>query len=124
LPKGVDTELTREFSNDGVLFSGGELQKFAIGRALAKDAPVIILDEPSSALDPIAEDEIANLLLRLFDDKIMIIISHRLSLTKTANHIIFLENGRIAESGSHETLLRLNKGYAKMWNVQSDKYGR
>jgi ATP-binding cassette subfamily B protein len=109
LPKGIDTELTREFSNDGVLFSGGELQKLAIGRALAKDAPVIILDEPSSALDPIAEDEIGKLLLRLFDDKIMIIVSHRLSLTKTADHIIFLENGRIEESGSHETLLRLNR---------------
>ncbi|MEG2110075.1 MAG: ABC transporter ATP-binding protein [Clostridium sp.] len=122
MKNGIYTFITKEFNSEGEIFSGGELQRIIIARALIKDTPIVILDEPSSALDPIAESELNDLLLNLFQDKILVIISHKLSMTKDCNKIVLLDKGQIIEYGSHQELLSLNKKYAKMWNLQSQKY--
>jgi ATP-binding cassette, subfamily B, bacterial len=122
LPKGLFTELTTEFEEDGVDLSGGESQKLAIARAFYKDAPLVILDEPSSALDPIAEYQLNEALLKAAENKTVIFISHRLSTTRNADSIIMLEQGRIIEVGTHEELIELKSKYAQMWKVQAGKY--
>ncbi len=118
----MDTELTTEFAKDGVNLSGGESQKLAIGRVFYKDAGLIILDEPSSALDPIAEYQLNRSMLEAAENKTVIFISHRLSTTRLADRIIMLENGRIVEQGSHDELLKLKGRYAEMWRVQAGQY--
>ncbi len=122
LEKGIDTELTKEFSESGTMLSGGEGQKAAIARMFMRDMPIAILDEPSSALDPIAEYRLNKSMLKNAENQAVILISHRLSTTKDADRIILLENGSIAESGTHSELLANNGTYAEMWNVQADKY--
>ena len=122
LENGIDTELTKEFSDSGTMLSGGEGQKAAIARMFMRDMPIAILDEPSSALDPIAEYRLNKSMLQNADDQAVILISHRLSTTKDADRIILLENGSIAESGTHSQLLANGGTYAKMWNVQAEKY--
>ncbi len=122
LEKGLETPLTKEFEENGVNLSGGESQKVAISRALYKDSPIIILDEPSSALDPIAEYNLNNTMLHLSNDKTIIFISHRLSTTKMADKIYMLENGQIIEQGNHNELLALDGKYAQMFNLQAEKY--
>lgn len=122
LPEGIATELTKEFSENGTMLSGGEGQKAAIARIFVKDAPVAILDEPSSALDPIAEYRLNRSMLDNAENQAVILISHRLSTTKDAHRIILLENGTVAESGTHAELLEKGGTYAKMWNVQAEKY--
>ncbi len=122
LPEGIDTELTREFSDSGTMLSGGESQKAAIARIFMRDMPIAILDEPSSALDPIAEYRLNQSMMRNAENQAVILISHRLSTTKDADRIILLENGRIAESGTHSELLASGGKYAEMWNVQAEKY--
>ena len=119
---GIDAHVTREFSDDGELFSGGELQRLAIARALAKDAPVVVMDEPSSALDPIAEREVADLMATVFADKICIVVSHRLSMTRDADCILVMDDGRIAERGTHDDLMGLDGLYAELWRSQAEKY--
>ncbi|MBQ9003486.1 MAG: ABC transporter ATP-binding protein, partial [Eggerthellaceae bacterium] len=96
---GIHAHVTREFSEEGELFSGGELQKLAIARALVKDAPIVIFDEASSALDPIAEREVIDMMADLFADKVCIVVSHRLSMTRDADCILVLDDGRIVERG-------------------------
>ncbi|MBP5669181.1 MAG: ABC transporter ATP-binding protein, partial [Lachnospiraceae bacterium] len=103
--KGLDTELTTEFSKEGVNLSGGESQKLAISRVFYKNAGLMILDEPSSALDPIAEYQLNHAMLEATGDKTVIFISHRLSTTRIADRIIMLEKGSIVEQGTHEELL-------------------
>jgi ATP-binding cassette subfamily B protein len=120
--KGLDTELTTEFSQEGVNLSGGESQKLAISRVFYKDAGLMILDEPSSALDPIAEYQLNHAMLEATGDKTVIFISHRLSTTRIADRIIMLENGKIVEQGSHEELLAMKGKYAQMWKVQAGAY--
>ena len=122
LPKGLDTQVTAEFDKEGVNFSGGESQKIAISRAFYKDADILIMDEPSSALDPIAEYELNKAMETAAEGKTVFYISHRLSTTRDADRIILLENGRIAEEGTHETLLAKNGRYAEMWRVQAGRY--
>jgi ATP-binding cassette subfamily B protein len=122
LPKGLKTELTTEFEEDGIDLSGGENQKLAIARAFYKDAGMVILDEPSSALDPIAEYQLNEAMLRAAAHKTVIFISHRLSTTRNADRIFMLEHGRIIEKGSHEELLDKDKKYAEMWRAQAGKY--
>jgi ATP-binding cassette subfamily B protein len=122
LPQDLLTELTTEFEEDGVDLSGGESQKLAIARAFYKDAHLVILDEPSSALDPIAEYQLNEAMLQAVDNRTVIFISHRLSTTRNADRIIMLEQGRIIEEGTHEELIHLQEKYATMWKVQAGKY--
>ena len=120
--EGLNTKLTTEFSDKGVNLSGGESQKLAISRVFYKDAGLMILDEPSSALDPIAEYQLNHAMLEATGDKTVIFISHRLSTTRIADRIIMLENGKIVEQGTHEELLSMNGKYAQMWQVQAGAY--
>ena len=122
LSDSIDTELTKEFSDSGTMLSGGESQKVAIARMFVRDMPVAILDEPSSALDPIAEYRLNKSMLENAENQAVILISHRLSTTKDADRIILLENGSIAESGTHSELIAGCGKYAEMWNVQAEKY--
>jgi ATP-binding cassette subfamily B protein len=120
--KGLDTDLTTEFSKEGVNLSGGESQKLAISRVFYKNAGLMILDEPSSALDPIAEYQLNHAMLTATKDKTVIFISHRLSTTRIADRIIMLENGRVVEEGTHDELLKCGGKYAGMWKVQAGAY--
>ncbi len=122
LPQNLLTELTTEFEEDGVDLSGGESQKLAIARAFYKDAQLVILDEPSSALDPIAEYQLNEAMLQAADSRTVIFISHRLSTTRNADRIIMLEQGRVIEEGTHEELISLQEKYAAMWKAQAGKY--
>ena len=122
LPAGLDTILTTEFDEKGMNLSGGESQKLAISRVFYKDAGLMILDEPSSALDPIAEYQLNHAMLGATGDKTVIFISHRLSTTRIADHIFMLEEGRIVEEGNHEQLLAMNGKYADMWKAQAGAY--
>lgn len=122
LEKGIDTLLTREFADDGVQLSGGEAQKIAIARAFYQDADLIILDEPSSALDPNAEYELNRALYDYAEDKTVIFISHRLSTTRHADKIYMFDSGRLIEAGSHEELMAQNGKYAYMFNLQAENY--
>lgn len=122
LKKGIDTPLTREFSEDGVNLSGGEEQKIAIARIFAKNCSCVILDEPSSALDPISEYKLNQTMMTLSEHKTVIFISHRLSTTCMADRIIMLENGEIIEQGTHESLMNENGKYAEMFLKQAEKY--
>ncbi|MCR4952471.1 MAG: ABC transporter ATP-binding protein/permease [Treponema sp.] len=122
LPDGLFTQVTTEFDKKGVDFSGGESQKVAISRAFYKNADILIMDEPSSALDPIAEYELNKAMQSAAKGKTVFYISHRLSTTRDADRIIMLERGRIIEEGSHEQLLKRGGKYAEMWNAQAGKY--
>lgn len=122
LPGGLNSNLTTEFEDDGVNLSGGEGQKLAVARVFYKDANLIILDEPSSALDPIAEYHLNHSMLTAAENKSVVFISHRLSTTRIADRIYMLENGRIIEEGSHFELLDRGGKYAEMWKVQAGQY--
>ena len=122
LPNGIHSQLTTEFSKDGVGLSGGEAQKIAIARVFARPFELIIMDEPSSALDPIAEYELNQSILKNAEGRTVIFISHRLSTTRMADKIYMFDGGRIVESGSHDELMFLNGKYAEMYRVQAKKY--
>ncbi|MBQ8326056.1 MAG: ABC transporter ATP-binding protein [Lachnospiraceae bacterium] len=122
LENGLRANLTTEFEDDGVNLSGGEGQKLAVARVFYKDANMIILDEPSSALDPIAEYHLNHSMLTAAENKSVIFISHRLSTTRIADKIYMLENGQIIEEGSHEELFTMAGKYAQMWKVQAGQY--
>lgn len=123
LPRGTETSLFRDFDENGVEVSGGEGQKIAIARALYKDAPFLILDEPTAALDPIAEAEIYEKLNDMVGDKTAIYISHRLSSCKFCDEIVVFDAGKIIQQGAHETLLADESGeYAQLWNAQAQYY--
>ena len=118
----IETPLTTEFEKDGVNLSGGEAQKVAIARTLYRKQNMIIMDEPSSALDPLAEYRLNQELNEIARDKTVIFISHRLSTVRDADCIYMMENGRIVESGTHEALLAEDGKYAAMWKVQAGLY--
>lgn len=122
LKNGTDTLITQEFDKAGTGFSGGEAQKLAISRAFYKDSDVLILDEPSSALDPISEYDLNKAMMERADGKTVIFISHRLSTTKLADRIYMLENGEIIEQGCHDELMAFSGKYAEMFNMQAEKY--
>lgn len=122
LSDGLETNLTTEFEDNGVNLSGGEGQKLAVARVFYKEANLIILDEPSSALDPIAEYHLNKSMLTAADNKSVIFISHRLSTTRIADRIYMLEKGKIIEEGSHAELLELGGKYSQMWRVQAGQY--
>ncbi|MBQ9745029.1 MAG: ABC transporter ATP-binding protein [Clostridia bacterium] len=122
LEKGIHTQLTREFYQDGTDLSGGEAQKVAIARVFAHNNELIIMDEPSSALDPMAEYELNKSISENAKGKTAIFISHRLSTTRHSDRIFMFEGGVLTESGSHEELMKNNKNYAKMFNIQAKNY--
>lgn len=122
LPKGIQSQLTTEFSADGVGLSGGESQKIAIARVFASPFELIIMDEPSSVLDPIAEYALNQSILKNAEDRTVIFISHRLSTTRIADRIYIFADGEIIESGSHDALIAQNGKYAEMYRVQAKKY--
>lgn len=122
MEKGIDTMITKEFDNHGFVCSGGQAQKIAIARVFAKNPDVVILDEPSSALDPIAEYNMYDNMLQVSEGKTVVFISHRLSSARIADKIYFLEHGTIIESGSHDELIELDGKYAKMFKLQAQNY--
>lgn len=122
LPDGGESDYSREFNGDGVVFSGGQKQKLALARVLLSNKRMVILDEPSSALDPKAESEFNELVFNMLPQRTLVIISHRLSTTKMADRIILIQNGRVAEDGSHSELMKNNGIYAKMFEIQSGRY--
>jgi ATP-binding cassette subfamily B protein len=122
LPEGIDSMVTKEFDEKGIGMSGGEAQKIAIARVFAKDCDIAILDEPSSALDPIAEFNMYNNMMEVAKNKTVIFISHRLSSARMADKIYMLEEGRIIEQGNHEELMNMNGKYAEMFNLQAQNY--
>lgn len=123
MEKGLDTMLYKDLSEDGVDVSGGEAQKIAIARALYKDAPFIILDEPTAALDPIAEAEIYSRFNDISGDKTAIYISHRLSSCKFCDEIAVFHEGNVIQQGTHDKLLSNENGkYRELWNAQAQYY--
>ena len=122
LPNGVATELVPSVVEGGINLSGGEAQKLMLARAIYKEAPLIILDEPTAALDPIAEQEMYLKYNDLTTDRTAIYISHRLSSTRFCDRIILLDHGTIAETGSHEELMKLSGKYKKLFEIQSQYY--
>lgn len=121
LPKKYDQMLGKEFE-DGEELSGGQWQKLAIARAFYEEPPVLILDEPTSAIDAEAEYEIFNNLEKQYKNKTLILISHRFSTVRNANKIIVIDHGKIVEKGSHEELMNLNGEYAKLFSIQAKGY--
>ena len=122
LPKGLDTHVGIEVFLDGVLCSGGQTQRLMLARALYKDGPILMLDEPTAALDPIAENDIYMKYNDMTQGKTSIFISHRLASTRFCDRIIFMANGTIVEQGTHESLLAQDGEYAKLFEVQSRYY--
>lgn len=116
--KGIYTEMTREFSNEGILLSGGELQKLALSRLYTKDCSMIILDEPSSALDALAEQKMFEYMNSMADDKCAIFISHKLSNIENVDRIYVLDEGELKEMGTHEELMQQNGIYSHMYQEQ------
>ncbi len=122
LPKGIHSPITREFESDGVMMSGGEFQKLSLARAWAQDAHVLILDELSSALDPVAEYELNQAILQAVRDRTVVFISHRLSATRMADRIYLMEGGCVAEEGTHDQLMQRGGKYALLYRMQAEKY--
>ena len=122
LDRGIETTLTREFDSDGANLSGGEGQKVALARVFAADRQYIILDEPSSALDPIAEHKMFENMMRASEGKSVIFISHRLSSAVDADRIYLMEHGRVVEEGTHASLMERNGRYAEMFRMQAESY--
>jgi ATP-binding cassette, subfamily B, bacterial len=121
LKNGYDTVLGKWFE-EGVELSVGEWQKVALARAFLRDSQIIILDEPTSSLDPRAEDEVIKKFRRLADGKMAIIISHRLSTATMADCIYFLKDGKIVEHGTHKMLMDSGGEYAQMFEIQARHY--
>lgn len=123
LPQGLSTNLGKELSQDGVRLSGGETQKLLLARALYRDPSIILLDEPTAALDALAESEIYEIYNRTLVDITALFISHRLASTRFCEEILLLSDGRIAECGSHEELMEQKGKYYELFLVQSKYYG-
>jgi len=122
LPDKEGTLLVRSVHPDATELSGGEKQKLAMARALYKDAPVLILDEPTAALDPLAENEVYQKYAQLTDGKTSVFISHRLASTRFCDRILLIDGNVIAEQGTHDELMALGGVYANMFNVQASYY--
>ena len=122
LDKGIDSVMTKEFDEAGCVLSGGESQKVAVARTFIKNSPMKIFDEPSSALDPIAEYELFNSIIGEGKDHTMLFISHRLSSVKNCDKVFMLEQGRLIEEGTHKELMEKNGSYAAMYKKQAMNY--
>ena len=123
MPEGLDTCLYHDYDTNGVEISGGEAQKIAIARALYKNAPFIVLDEPTAALDPVSEYEVYQKFNEISGGKTAIYISHRLASCRFCDDILVFDEGKIVQHGTHETLLAQADGkYAALWNAQAQYY--
>ncbi len=122
LENGIDTHLMKGIYDDGVQFSGGEMQKLVLARAIYKNGNILILDEPTAALDPIAENKLYLQYRALTQGKTSIYISHRFASTRFCDRIVLLENGKVSESGTHDELMAQNGKYAYMFGVQAQYY--
>ena len=122
LDKGIAANLGKIFYKDGVVLSGGENQKLAFARAIFHKPRILVLDEPSSALDPVAEDELLKSFQQISKDKIVIYISHRLSSSVLADEILFIKDGKLCESGTHYQLIKQQGEYARYYNTQAKYY--
>ena len=122
LPKGLDTHVGREVYLDGVLFSGGQTQRLMLARALYKDGAILLLDEPTAALDPLAENDIYQKYKDMTAGKTSLFISHRLASTRFCDRIIFIADGHITEEGTHDQLLARGGAYARLFEIQSRYY--
>jgi len=119
---GLESNMTRQFDDKGIELSRGQWQKIALARAYFKNAPIVIFDEPSAALDAEAEDRIFKDFQSLSDSKTAIMISHRISSARMSDKIIVLDNGSIIEEGTHDQLIKTDGLYAKMYHLQHEKY--
>jgi ATP-binding cassette subfamily B protein len=122
LPLGINTTLTREFDDKGAVLSGGEFQKIVVSRAFARRCPIKVFDEPSSALDPIAEYKLFDNILKACKENTLLFISHRLSSVQNADHVFLLENGEVVEEGTHRELMARRGLYADMYQKQAENY--
>ena len=122
LPRGYETLLNREVYEDAILLSGGETQRLMLARALYKDGPIVVLDEPTAALDPLAEADMYRKYHEMTRGKSSVYISHRLASTRFCDRIILLDGGSICEEGTHQSLLEAGGKYAKLYGVQSKYY--
>lgn len=120
--QGDETKIVRAVYNDGVTLSGGQLQKVKLAQALYKDAPVLLLDEPTAALDPIAEHQIYQDYFKFSKNKLSIFISHRLSSTRFCDRILYIKHGEVTEEGTHEDLMQAKKDYYKLYEAQAHYY--
>lgn len=120
--KGDDTKIVRSVYSDGVTLSGGQLQKVKLAQALYKDAPILLLDEPTAALDPIAEHQIYQDYFKFSKDKVSIFISHRLSSTRFCDRILYIKDGEISEEGTHDELMADKKDYYTLYEAQAHYY--
>ena len=121
LPHEFETMLGRTFS-EGVDLSGGEWQKLALSRAFMRQAQLLILDEPTASLDPLAEHAVYNRIAELTQDRMTVLISHRFSTVRMADHILVLRDGQLVEEGAHEELVTLGGQYAEMFKAQAERY--
>lgn len=122
LPEQENTPMIKDVFQNAAEFSGGEKQKLLLAKAIYKNAPVLILDEPTAALDPIAENELYLKYSEMTKEKISFFISHRLSSTRFCDRIFFIKDGKIAESGTHDELMAKNGEYSRMFRIQSYYY--
>ncbi len=122
LPQGIHTKLDKQLYADGIALSGGEAQKLMLARALYKDAPVLVLDEPTAALDPVAENQIYLQYQEMTQKKTSLFISHRLASTQFCDRILYLKDGQVAEEGTHQELIALGGEYAGLYEKQSCWY--
>lgn len=118
----MEKTMTKEFEKDGLLLSGGQQQKIAIARSFYRGSEIVIMDEASSALDPISEHEMNETVIRQAREKTMVIISHRLATIQHVDKIYYMEDGQILESGTHDELMKINGKYAKMYRIQAEAY--
>ena len=122
LPKGIYTYIEQIYDKEGILLSGGESQRIAIARALYKDSPIFILDEPTAALDPRVEYEIYSKFEEFTQNKTILYITHRLASTKFCNKIVVLKKGEVIELGTHNELMKMNGYYSELFNMQAQYY--
>lgn len=122
LPKGLETHLGRDIYDDGIMLSGGQTQRVLLARALYKNAPILVLDEPTAALDPLAENDIYMKYNAMCAGKTSVFISHRFASTRFCDRVVYVADGKAAEVGTHDELIKLGGGYAKLFEIQARYY--